>query len=55
MFGKKRLDQNERLLRNIELYEQKEKARKQKSKMLGQELVEGKTNKEKEINVHNKG
>tara|TARA_Y100001973_G_C5050390_1_gene257372 strand:+ start:191 stop:358 length:168 start_codon:yes stop_codon:yes gene_type:complete len=55
MWGRKKLGQNEKLLRNIKLYEQKEKARKQKSKILGQELVERKADKEKEINVHHKG
>ena len=43
---KKREGQNEKLLKNIELYEQKEKAKQQKSKILGQKLVKGKTNKE---------
>ena len=39
--------QNEKLIRNIERYEQKEKAKQQESKILGQKLVKGKTNKEK--------
>ena len=44
---RKREDQNEKLLKNIEKYEQKEKAKQQKSKVLGQKLVKRKTNKEK--------
>ena len=39
--------QNEKSIRNIERYEQKEKAKQQESKILGQKLVKGKTNKEK--------
>ena len=38
--------QNKTLLKNIEEYEQKKKAKQQKSKILGQKLVKGKTNKE---------
>jgi hypothetical protein len=38
--------QNKELLKNIELYE-KEKAKQQKSKILGQKPVNRKTNKEK--------
>ena len=41
--------QNDKLFKNIELYEQKEKAKQQKSKILGQKPVKGKTNKEKNI------
>ena len=33
---KKREDQDEKLLKNIEIYEQKEKAKQQESKVLGQ-------------------
>ena len=44
---KRKLNQNEKLLKNIELYEQKEKAKQQESKVLGQKPVKGKTNKEK--------
>ena len=44
---KKREDQDEKLLKNIEIYEQKEKAKQQKSKILGQKPVKGKTDKEK--------
>ena len=45
--------QNQKLLKNIERYEQKEKIKQSKSKVLGQKLVKGKTNKRKEINVYN--
>ena len=44
---KKRLGQNEELLKNIEEYEQKKKAEQQKSKILGQKPVKRTTNKEK--------
>ena len=44
---KKREDQNEKLLKNIENYEQKEKAKQQKSKILGQKPVKRKTNSKK--------
>ena len=44
---KKREDQDEKLLKNIELYEQKEKAKQQESKILGQKPVKGKTNSKK--------
>jgi hypothetical protein len=45
---RKKEDQNEKLIRNIERYE-KEKAKQQESKILGQKLVKGRTNKEKKI------
>ena len=44
---KKRENQDEKLLKNIEKYEQKEKAKQQESKVLGQKPVKRKTNKEK--------
>ena len=44
---KARLDQNEKLLKNIEEYEQKEKAKQQESKVLGQKLIKRAKNKEK--------
>ena len=50
---KKREDQDEKLLKNIERYEQKEKAKQQKSKVLGQKPVKRTTNKEKSTSVHN--
>ena len=49
---RKRVDQNEKLLKNIERYE-KEKAKQQESKILGQKLIKGTKNKEKSINVYN--
>ena len=42
--GKKELNQNKKLLKNIELYEQKEKAKQSKSKVLGQKPVKRKAN-----------
>ena len=44
---RKREDQDEKLLRNIERYEQKKKAEQQESEIHGQKPVKGKTNKEK--------
>ena len=44
---KKREDQNEKLLKNIERYEQKKKAEQQESKILVQKPVKRTTNKEK--------
>ena len=43
---RKKEGQNEKLIRNIERYE-KEEAKQQESKVLGQKLVKGKANKEK--------
>ena len=43
--------QNEQLLKNIELYEQKKKAEQQKSKILGQKQVNRKTNNKEKVNV----
>ena len=48
---RKRVDQDEKLLKNIERYEQEKKAKQQESKVLGQKPVKRKTNKEKSINV----
>jgi len=45
--------QDEKLLKNIELYEQKEKTKQQESKVLGQKPVKQQANKRKEINVYN--
>jgi len=50
---KKRLGQNEKLLKNIERYEQKKKAEQQESEVLGQKPVKGKRNKEEGTSVHN--
>jgi|TARA_Y100001937_G_scaffold10192_1_gene12486 sulfopyruvate decarboxylase TPP-binding subunit len=43
--------QNEKLLKNIELYEQKKKAEQQKSKILGQKPDNRKTNSKEKANV----
>ena len=48
---KKKLNQDEKLLKNIEKYEQEKKTKQQESKIHGQKPVKGKTNKEKSINV----
>jgi len=48
---RKREDQNERLIKNMEEYAKKEKIKQQESKVLGQKPVKRKTNKEKNINV----
>ena len=48
---KKRENQNEKLLRKIKEYEQKEKAKQQESKILGQKLVKRKTNSKEKTNV----
>ena len=45
--------QNDKLFKNIELYEQKEKAKQQKSKILGQKPGNRKANKGKETTVYN--
>ena len=50
---RKRLGQNEKLIRNIELYEQEEKAKQQESKVLGQKLVKRTKNKEKSTQLYN--
>ena len=50
---RKQEDQNEKLLKNIENYEQKKKTKQQKSKVLGQKPVKRKTNQEKST-VHNR-
>ena len=44
--------QNRELLKNIELYEQKKKIKQSKSKVLGQKLVKGTTNKEKSTRMY---
>ena len=45
------MDQNKKLLKNIEEYE-KEKTKQQESKILGQKPVKRTTNKEKDTTVH---
>ena len=42
---RKQEDQNDKLIRKMKEYEQKEKAKQQESKVLGQKLVKGKSNK----------
>ena len=49
---RKRLNQNEKLLKNIEEYDKKKKAEQQKSKILGQKPVNRKTNKRKETTMY---
>ena len=44
---RKKEGQNEKLLRKIKEYEQKEKAKQQEPKVLGQKPIKRKTNKEK--------
>ena len=48
---RKRLGQDEKLLKNIEEYDKKEKAKQQESKVLGQKPTKGKTNKAQKTNV----
>ena len=43
--------QNEQLLKNIELYEQKKKTEQQKSEILGQKPVNRKANSKEKTNV----
>ena len=49
---RKREDQDEKLLKNIERYEQEKKAKQQESKVLGQKPVKRKANQEKSA-IHN--
>ena len=44
---RKRVDQDEKLIKNLERYEQKEKAKQQESKVLGQKPIKRKANQEK--------
>ena len=48
---KKRLGQDEKLLKNIEEYDKKKKAEQQESKILGQKPVNRETNSKKKANV----
>jgi hypothetical protein len=50
---KKREDQDEKLLKNIEKYEQKKKVEQQQSKVLGQKPVKRTGRKEKNTSLHN--
>ena len=43
--------QNDKLFKNIEEYAKKEKTKQQESKICGQKLVKGTTNKEKNTHV----
>ena len=51
---RKREDQDEKLLRNIERYEQKKKAEQQESEVHGQKPVKRTKNKEENTNVQTK-
>jgi len=42
---RKRENQDEKLIRNLKRYEQKEKTKQQESKILGQKLIKRKSNK----------
>ena len=46
---RKRENQDEKLIRNLKRYDEKEKIKQQESKIYGQKPVKGKTNKEKNI------
>ena len=48
---RKRLGQNEKLIRNINRLNEKEKAKQQQSEVHGQKPIKGKTNKEKSISL----
>ena len=48
---RKREDQNEKLIKNMEKYAKKEKIKQQESKILGQKLVKRKTNSKEKTNV----
>ena len=48
---RKRLGQNEKLIRNINRLNEKEKAKQQESKVLGQKPIKRTTNKKEKINV----
>jgi len=50
---RKRVNQDEKLLKNIERHEQKEKTKQQESKVLGQKPTKQTTNKEKNTNDYN--
>ena len=50
---RKQVNQDEKLLKNIENYEQKTEIKQSKSKVLGQKPVKGTTNKEENTNVYN--
>ena len=49
---RKREDQNEKLIKNMEEYAKKEKIKQQESKIYGQKPVKRKENKEKRTRLH---
>jgi len=49
----KRLNQNEKLLKNIEEYDEKKKIKQQEPKVLGQKPVKQTSRKEKSTSVYN--
>ena len=49
---RKKLNQNEKLLKNIEKYEQKKKAKQQESKIYRQKPIKGRGNKEKSTRMY---
>ena len=49
---RKKLGQNEKLLKNIEEYDKKEKAKQQESKVYGQKPVKRENSKEKRTSLH---
>jgi len=49
---RKRLGQNEKLLKNIKEYDEKEKTKQQESKVLGQKPTKHQGNKEKSTRLH---
>ena len=50
---KKREDQNEKLIKNMEEYAKKEKAKQQESKVCRQKPAKGRNNKEKSTRLYN--
>jgi len=50
---RKKEDQNEKLIKNMEEYAKKEKAKQQESKVLGQKPVKRKTNNKKSV-IHDR-
>ena len=50
---RKKLGQNEKLIKNMEEYAKKEKIKQPKPQILGQKPINRKTNKRKEIDVYN--
>ena len=50
---RKRLGQDEKLLKNIKEYEQKKKAKQQESKIYGQKLIKRTNSKKKSTRLHN--